>query len=529
VEAILDLSVDDAEQHGEALRLAVEWIELAPTLQKTPPDAIAKWFASTDAKPDGLPGEIRLVSAVRQTTPAAAARMSISKSHPRAASLRWLALRHALTTGIPDGWSAEDIRQATPKGFGDLQKQLDAWLADYPDHPLADYVRLKKVRLHYLSGEADAAWAVLLDLYDEHPARVANEMRFLYKQSVEPTKVDFATLPPEIAAGLAHRASPEEWSALWKRTEAEKDAAWAVPLQEKLLLAAQDDGTLPEAFPKEAAAPTDAWAVLRFAALERAGRWDEAWAQLEKLDPKGRVAGPARTRLLLQKGDWVGAIRNPNLDPAAMRYLIRVLAPEEALVTLADDERQEIRWEARLALASRDLSEGTRWKKAAKWLAPVDPDRAALWKQADALSRKKSADDVLAYARFLRENGGFVFVGNEYEDVVFYRSLPNGAGEGRAELGITGEDAAIAAWLKRSFATWYSVEAYARYLQLVDPASFEARAGLDEADRTYNVLLNYGSGDYHAWGSILPDSQPARDIRAAGKVIRATTPSVAPR
>jgi hypothetical protein len=86
---------------------------------------------------------------------------------------------------------------------------------------------------------------------------------------------------------------------------------------------------------------------------------------------------------------------------------------------------------------------------------------------------------------------------------------------------------ATEAWLKRSFATWYALGAYARWLDML-PAGrqsgatyTEAMKVLAEADATYNVLLNYGSGEYYAWGSILPTSQPAQDIRRVGRVLKA--------
>ncbi len=535
VEAVMDLPAPVARGYDEELRLAVEFIEVRPGLGGVPSDVVAAWFASTRAVP-----ALKSVAQVRGMDPADA---TPDATGLRAASIRWLWLRHALTAGVPDGFSADEIRQAYARppwrndGFASLQAALDAWLHDFPDHPLADLVRLKKVRLYYLAGNADAAWAILLEMYPRHPARVAEELRFLTVHGVVPTKLDPALFPPEVRVGLADSdpLTADEWSALWHRSESAMNgrhpAPWALPVQEALLLTTAVRGEpLPAAFPAVAAAPSATWAKLRLAALVRVGRDAEAEAQLAKIDPSDALVAPVAARIKLGRGDWVGAIDTPGLDPASMRYLVRILAPVEALRSLQGDGNATIRWEARMAIASRQLASGGDWDAGARLLDEVDPDRAALWREAGRLAHDTSPDGVLAYARFLRENGGAIFVGCDYDEVVWYRSLPMdappGARQTEARLGLTpGQEwEATRAWLLRSFSTWYSLQAYARWLEDPRHPPAQERAVLDETDRTYNLLLNYGSGSWHAWGQVLPQSQVAKDIRAAGKAIRAKAP-----
>ncbi len=541
VKAILDLPATLAEPYGEQLRLAVEFIEVRPTLTGVPADAVAAWFANTHASAIGLPVPLAAVAAVRSTAMQAA---KPDRASPRAASLRWLAIRQALKVGVPDGWSADDIATAAAKtgdpGFSSLQSQLDGWLRDYPDHPLADLARLKKVRLYYLAKDPDNAWKLLIAMYPRHPARVANELRFLTMQGSIPANLPVGT-PPEALVGLldSHPLDANQWTTLWGRAQAAKGQPWALPVEEKLLLQLVDgpaDDPLPAAFPAVAAAPSQTWAKLRLlvlAARPALSTSADFAAQLALIDAKDPLLPPIIAHVALARHDWVGAIRTPGLAPASVQYLIRVLAPEDELKKLADDPDKTIRWEVRLSLASRQLSRNGDWNAGAAMLEPVDPARAVLWRDAGKLAASNDPKQVLAYARFLRANGGMIFVGNGYEDVVWYRSLPvsgppePGAIYNHAGVTPTDEWAATDAWLKRSFSTYYALGAYARWLDLLPPGHPRGSALTDdykvlaEADTTYNLLLNYGSGDYYAWARALPGSQPAKDVRRVGRVIRA--------
>lgn len=136
----------------------------------------------------------------------------------------------------------------------------------------------------------------------------------------------------------------------------------------------------------------------------------------------------------------------------------------------------------------------------------------------------------------MRAQAGRIFLDRGYEEVVFYRSLPMrtwGDGPARA-AGLPFSEAqeaeAIRAWATRSFATWEALQAYAEWLGALDVARLkgadltEARRVLDEADTAYNALLNYGSYDSYAWGTFLPDSEPAKTVRRVGRALRQRIP-----
>lgn len=543
VEAILDLPAPLAEPYGDDLRLAVEFIELRPRLAGADKASVATWFSSTTA-PMTLPATLREAAGVRGSgVPKAAP----SASNPRAASLRWRMLGQALHDGVPNGWTADEIATAAAAagdpGFGHLHQKLDSWLRDYPGHPLADFVRLKKVRLDYLAGDADGAWGQLLEMYPRHPARVANELRFLTMQGLVPKQLP-ANLPIEARVGLlnSHPPDDEAWTAMWRDAEAARaaHAPWGLAVEEKLLVglleqdAGGNVGELPKGFPPMAAAPTPTWAKARMLLMATRPKWSmtqDFSAQLALVDPADPDIPAVVAHVALGRGDWLGAIRTPGLDPSAVQYLVRVLAPEDTVRQLVDDKDPLTRFEARLSVASRELAATGDWSRAARWLDPVDPERAAVWRRLGVEARVRAPAGVLAYARDLRASGGAVFVGNSYDDVVWYRSLPySRAPEGwnsHPDFPELSEWPATESWLKRSFATWYALGAYARWLDML-PAGrpsgatyTEAMKVLAEADATYNVLLNYGSGEYYAWASVLPTSQPAQDIRRVGRALKA--------
>lgn len=547
VEAVLDLPAPLAEPHGEELRLAVEFIELRPRLVGADKAGVAAWFSSTFA-PMTLPTSLRAAAEVRD---AGVPKAPPSASNPRAASLRWRMLGQALHDGIPDGWTAPEIAKAAAAagdpGFLHLHQQLDSWLRDYPSHPLADFVRLKKVRLAYLAGDADGAWALLVEMYPRHPARVANELRFLTMQGATPAHLP-PGLPIEARVGLlnTHPLDDEGWSDAWQQAERARAAEqpWGLAVQEKLLVGLLDQDAadagiatqrrpLPPGFPATATAPSATWAkarMLLMAARPAVAATPDFFAQVALVDASDPDLPAVLAHVALGRGDWLGAIRTPGLDPAAVQYLVRVLAPEDVVRQLVDDADAGIRWEARLGIASRELASTGDWARAARWLDPVDPERAALWRRLGAEARVQTPAGVLAYARDLRASAGAVFVGNSYDDVLWYRSLPYtrppGEWNAHPDFPALAEWPATEAWLKRSFATWYALGAYAHWLDMLPAgrpkgaAYTEAMTVLAEADATYNVLVNYGSSAYYAWGSVLPTSEPARDIRRVGETLR---------
>lgn len=522
IDAVLGLPSTLAEPYAPLLRRPIEYLELEPTLGAVPAADLAAWFGSDTTK---APKSLAKVSDVRGMDAAdAAATLRKAPTHARAASLRWLALRAAMTKDIPDGWSADDIRgRVDAATWRRLTDEARGWLATYPNHPLADLVRGKLLRLHYLQGDAAAAWQDAVDLHAHRPARAVAEMRFLVQQGVPPTHVDTSKLPLELAIALWDVAAMDEaaWTAAWTAAAA---SPHRVVLEERLLYALTvSDRGLPDAFPREPAAPSETWARLRLGLLARAGDATGALAQAA-LMKDDEFVGPIRAWAHLTRGEWVDAIRDPGIPQASRHYLVSVLADDDLLAVLSDDPDAAIAADARLTVALRRRAVTGRWD--ASPFAGIDPEKAALWKKAS-----KIKDDLQA-ARFLREQAGEIFIGNDYEDVIFYRSLPTGTGTSRApNLPFTPEQewGLVQAWATRSFATYAALERYAAWLDRVDtgrPAAelVEARKVLDEADTAYNLLLNYGSYDSYTWGSVLPDSAPAQTIRRVGKDLRAKLP-----
>jgi hypothetical protein len=537
VEAVLDLPAPLADASAPLLRAPVEYLEIEGKLGTLPAPAVAAYFAG--GAPTGA--LLTQAAAVRGLAPAAAAAiLARTPAHPRAASLRWLALRHAMATDIPDGWDYGEIHAAMPAGVGDrLQAQADAWLRDFPTHPLADYVRLATLRVRYLDGDTDAAWSVLLEMYARHPVRVANEARFLVKQGfAPPATLDLAALPPEFASALLADVSltPVVWDQLWRKAASNAAAPWALPLQERLLWQLSEGnptGALPPSFAAIAVAPpaSPTWGRLVLAVLLREGRVDEAWAQTERLKDDVEFVGPIRAQIRLLRRDWSGALHEPGLPADSQSYLLRVLAPDDVLQGLLADPDAALASEARFNLALRARAAPGGWKAGATLLAPTDPARSALWKRAAKLAAGKKDAQVLAYARFLRSQAGEIFLENTHEDVVWYRALPSWSPDTPparvAGLPFSTDDelARTAAWLPRAFATHGAFVVYARWLDGLDVSKLDAtrykqaQIALGEADSAYNTLLNYGSSDTYAWGSVLPQSAEAVAVRRVGRAL----------
>lgn len=537
LEQILDLPVPLATPYGAMLSEVVEYLELAPLLSVVPPAELAAYFPSGGADSSGDAGSSRrgvLLDAaeVRGLAPdRAQALLEQKPDHPRAASLRWLRLRAHIATEIADGWDAADIRAHTAPGAADrLLAEADGWLGDYPEHPLAEYVKLKKVRIHYLVGDPEAAWALLLELYPRHPARIANEMRFLIAAGTEPPETDLTALRPELASALLPYVTlaPPVWSSLWRRAEAEPEAPWSLPLRERLLwqLHTTETRVLPEAFPQQASAPTPSYARLRLAALLSAGAWDPAWEQSELMLADTSFVAPIRAQLRLQSGDMLGALLEPGLEPRAQLYLLRTLAPDRVLRSLRNHDDEELRFQSRLILALRLRERARGWYRGARMLESVDPERSALWREGARLSARSTPDAQLQYARWLKTHAGEVFLPRDHTEIVWYRNLPltgptpSSPPDRAPNLPFTLADewAGTERWLRQAFATWAALQAYAHWLDHAagreDPAL--VRKVIREADECYNALLNYGSYDSYAWASVVVDSDAARTIRRVG-------------
>ncbi|MCA9491918.1 MAG: hypothetical protein KC621_18425 [Myxococcales bacterium] len=512
VEAVLDRTAREAEDVADLLREPVEYLEIEPSLGAVSDADLAAAFTGGRV----APGLLSRSAEVRGLDPTKAdALLAAHPDHVRAGSLRWLALRDHTRTGIANGWSASEIAAATPPETRDaLYEEIASWLRDFPDHPLTDVVRLHELRVRYLLGDGDGAWGVLLPMFERHPDRVADQMQFLLRQGVAPPQdLDLEALPLDLALALLPWATPdaERWDRLWAK-------ASTLSEQERLLYVASGHEST---FPSEPAAPSETWARLRLRALLASDRREEAWAQTERMrdDP---TVGPVRAWIELTRGDWDTALREPGFDRT---YLTWVLAPDEVLRGLVDDP--ELGRDARFALALRGHDERRGLRRGARLLEPVDPERAALWREGAPLSRRRDAEAELAWARWLVAHAGKVY-GDL--DQVWYRSLPitqPGQPLSRAPglpLGPDEEWAATSAWLRSSFATWEALQAYAAWLD-ADPAERGDTPVMEvvrEADVAYNALLNYGSWDHYAWAAIVVDSDAAKSIRRAGKAARAT-------
>ncbi len=515
------------------LRLAVEFSELKGLFASAPKEQVKLYFRGDNPRllPPALQGAFVVRTAPREE---AAKTLAAAPKHPRRASLRLRMLQESMRTGIPDGWDVYGVREAMPAGQGQkLITEIDQWLTDFPDHPLADYVRLYKLRVWYITGESALAWKLLVDEYPKHPVRILGEMRFMEQQGSGPEGVDLKKLPTELVPVLIrHTAlSEEDWNSWWKLADANPGAPWAKELQRQLMLqlidGSQPYAKLPTAFPLKAEAPDPDWSMLRLAVLALYGEDDAAWAQSE-LGGSGPFA-PIRAQLRLRKSDWVGAICEPGIDESARSYLIRVLAPDKELAKLAKSGPDGVREEANATLAFRQAADGD-WSGAAKRMGPA-------WKEV-AKEAKKRKSDPLRWARYMQAHRGELFVGSEYDEVVWYRSMWSDYetyGQA-ADLPWTTaqQQEAQEAWIKSSFEDYYALSAYATLLDRTSEAELRAKpeewmAIIEEADGSYNKLLNYGNGDYYIWGAVIPSSEQAVSVRKAGKIVRAELRANAPR
>src|SRR5690606_36651532 len=123
---------------------------------------------------------------------------------------------------------------------------------------------------------------------ERHPQRAASEMYYLLRtRNVPSARVLSHIKDPVLLTALTNEDTlkAERWDELWKLSESDPKAKWAVNLQERLLhwIASQPKGTpLPARFPKHRAAPSAFWRKARAIALGRHGRNLSARKQLEE-------------------------------------------------------------------------------------------------------------------------------------------------------------------------------------------------------------------------------------------------------
>ena len=518
VDTLLSLPAPLATPSAAGLQRAVEFLEVEPTLGEGDAPQVAAVFAGSAAT-GGTP-LLDQVLAIRAAPFAEAATMLARfPDSPRRPSLELAVLRNRMTTEIGNGWPGQ-IQGTTPETWAALLAAHDDWLTRYPGHPLADLARLQRLRILYLKGDADAAWALLFDLYGRRPARALWEMRHLVRNGMVPQNLSLAGLPdPVLAAallGFTAPPSPADWDRLWQRAEAAAGAPWAVNLQERLLLAlaAEDGGelTLPGAFPVQAARPSELWAQLRTLALKRAGRHPDALHQAELLDAQRDPRSAAiLAGLLAETGQATRAAALGAVDEDTAVYLLHVVADDAPLAAMARGAGPRAALAAE-ALACRRLGSGD-WDAGARALDAAIPERAALWREAAKRVADLSAAGRLALARWLLECRGELFRAN---DPGMSRGL-----KGLLDSVLPDDQRVrLVAWLLHCGEEQQALNAYGAALERLNPRGREAADALREADRLYNRLLNWDVSQSETFAGLLAATPAAKQIRVAGKLIR---------
>jgi hypothetical protein len=368
-------------------------------------------------------------------------------------------------------------------------------------------------------------------MYPRHAPRVLGEMRYLLVQGQRPTdlQIDSLTDPPLIA-GLADEKSITQmrFARWWTLAETKPSRPWAMNLEERLLLWAArtaKPGALPKGFPNRSSHSTALAGKLRAAALAKSGDLAAAREEIRQVDADAEQARLS-AQVELARGRPDLAAETPVLGDDMRNFLLRIRLDDRALERMAKHSGPAAK-AARFELAVRLAANG-KWSRAASLITKDEPPRAELWREAGALAKGRDAASELAFARFLDQNQEILL----YEaDHAFYRSLSEryvslvhtGASRSGGRISKTegDEPRRIEAALTRGTTRWLALEAYARALQ-ANPRAKDAATTLEEADRTYNRLINWGGGGLF-WESYAKNSPPALAIRAAGKTIRSPT------
>jgi len=522
IDKILNMPLAQAEENRDALAFAVAAVDFKPLADAIPQEKLKSVWENL--WPMYLPAFIKappLPSPFREA---------------REGTMRFIAVKEAMRTKIPNGWR-EDIRKnVTPETWNELESLHSQWLKDFPDHPLADLARLSQVRLAYLRDRTDDAWKILFSLYPKRPVRAVGEMRFLLQQEIAP---DPALIPndPVLLSALAPWLTFQKdgawnplWTKLWNLSLTDPKAPWATNLQTRLLKEAADQASvksgLPEAFPSVAANPDARWSAFRLYALYKAGRWDDALAQATLIKPNASTAA-VLAKLHIHRKEWREALEIKELPFDAKRYLIRVLFDDETLRSLQDIADPKLKSEVRLTLAIRAAAKGD-WESGKPLLAGGDMRRSGLWDQAAQLAADKTPAGQLALGRFLRKNDGKLFYA---PDTVWYRSVfwrlsavseratentsPPSVDPGLPWSGDV-ESQAIRAHLT-ALEPFLALKAFATYLDKTSGKDKERAAALKEADRAYNWLLNWANNYSESWKTLLDQSEEAKTLRRVGR------------
>jgi hypothetical protein len=532
VDQVLDLPAPLAAANGSELQRSVEFLELSSSLAGVDKATLQQFFILRTPSTTALPKPLREAKLVRDTPRDQLVRLlEAQPQQARAASLELVRLSERVHKELPDGWPGEI---AADKAVWDsLEHGYDAWLTAHGSHPLRDFATLSKLRVLFLRGDGKRAWELLLGLYPRHMLRVAWEMRHLLLagQRFEPS--DVARIPDNVLATALLRESsaltPQQWTRLWKRSEQEPNAAWAINLQERLFVQAMrlaELGQAPSDLPGPPRKRSQRWADLHAAALLAAHRDQEALAQAALLDVSAdRVAAKLRAAAHMRGCDWVHVAEDArHLGAESLQYVLEVLVDEAALRTL-QAQAGELAPLAAHALSLRLLGDD-QWAAAAEVWQSSHSDEAQAWRDAAQLAADKSLAGSLAFAKWLLGSAGariFPDATRAYSrglklrlDALDAPASPLPA----AACASLQERPQLVALLLRGGRRERALPLYAAALRELAPNSKQARATLKTADALYNQLLSWDVSSSTAYPKLLAASPSALALREAGKRLR---------
>ena len=540
--AALGLPASVADEDRLAVRRAVEALELFAA-QRVGSAGEVLDVALTSTILRTLYGRDSLASAEARALPAWAqevltarttARDSLaawSAAHPRSprqGSLQFVALQLAMRHGIPDGWARQTRDSVPPARWSELATLHDDWTRRFPQHPMAPWVALSRLRLAYFAGDTTSAWERVLALYPQHPLRALDEMRFLLRQSMFPPTLDDSRIDHSLRAALLGEVPLDgrRWQREWALAQPSNEP-WAVATRDRLLWRAARDTSLARGLPPTAlmvaqASLTPLGAVLRLIALTRVGRIRDAIVYADSIGTDSLVA-PMKVQLLLAAHRWCDALAVPSVSREARQYLVRILAPDSVLESLAAGHDALLAAEARRTLATRVAASGE-WRTAGDRLAGRDGRRGAEWRRVASLAGDSSLSGRLALARHMRARNGLLFWGN---DKIWYRSLNWRLRAVREEQSARfnpmlpwradDEAGAIARHFRDGFEMYHAARAYADFLSHAPRGDPRRPAAVHEANLSYNWLVNWDITNATFWRDELEHDGIGPVIRQAGK------------
>lgn len=529
VEQVLDLPASIADHHIVTLARAIAWLEGSARLRSIPPSRLVAtlWNGVVPQAGDAALHDLYAATHVPPDSLAAFLRSHGASLHR--GSVEFALIKRTMRERIPNGWS-HDIRESVrPETWASLADMHARWLGAHGEHALAPWVRFARARMAYFQGDSTAAWEPWLALYatGAHRPRVLSEMRYLLQQGMTPPadrRIDdvlHAALLIEQSIGVT------EWNRAWNATTTLAPAV-RLAVQERLLWHAAgralgDSLQRLTSFPREAGTPSVLWAALRAMALARGGRRAAALEQLASLEGDSTVA-PLRAQLLLGTGRWADGIRTPAIPFASRQYLVRVMAPDSVVATLTADADRRLAHEARLVQAVR-LAAAGEWTRGIAALPPGESRRATLWRTAATLSADTTSPGQLAWARWLRQRNGSLFLGN---DKPWYRSLnwrlasissADATSGFNARLPWTADDErrAIGRHVRATYELYPALRAWVAWLGRPGITPAERRRVAREADAAYRWLVDWDANNSDFWKRVLEEEGIGRAIRVAAR------------